>query len=136
MTAQQTSQNDAYRALYASYIDKCNAHDFKGMEQFYTKPTLNVNDEPWIPSKVTAQFQHLIDGFPDWHWEIKHLTIEGDFLSLHFKVAGTHRGTFQGIKPTGCRVETTQFTLYHVVDGVFADVWDLTDIESVIRQIS
>ncbi|OBT44129.1 hypothetical protein VE00_04860 [Pseudogymnoascus sp. WSF 3629] len=129
-----TAEIEERRALYLSYIEYCNAHNFKAMESFYTSP-INVNDEPWAPSKATAQFKPLIAAFPDWHWEIRNLTIEGDYLALHLRVTGTHRGTFQGIEPTGCRVTASQFTLYHLVDGKFADVWDLVDTDSVIKQI-
>ncbi|KAK4082326.1 uncharacterized protein Triagg1_2138 [Trichoderma aggressivum f. europaeum] len=127
---------EEYRALYDSYLQKCNAHDFEGMEDFYTSP-LQVNDEPWDPKKVTAQFGPLVTAFPDWHWEVKHLTIEGDYLALHFKVTGTHRGSFQGIEATGRKITTSQFTLYRVVEGnKFGDVWDLVDVEAVVKQIS
>ncbi|KKP00906.1 aspartyl-tRNA synthetase [Trichoderma harzianum] len=127
---------EEYRALCDSYLQHCNSHNFEGMEKFYTSP-LNVNDEPWDPKKVTAQFEPLVTAFPDWHWELKHLTIEGDYLACHFKVTGTHKGTFQGIEATGRKITTTQFTLYHVVEGnKFGDVWDLVDIESVVKQIS
>lgn len=123
-----------YRELYHSYLQYCNSHNFEAMESFYTSP-LNVNDEPWDPKKVTEQFKPLVAAFPDWHWEMKNLTIEGDYLALHFNVTGTHQGSFQGIEPSGRRVSTSQFTLYHVVEGKFGDVWDLLDLESVIKQI-
>ncbi|KAF4957360.1 hypothetical protein FSARC_11322 [Fusarium sarcochroum] len=134
LTAPDQARTDDYRALYQRYLDLCNAHDFKAMQSFYTSP-LNVNDEPWSPENVTAQFEPLIAAFPDWHWELRNLTIEGHFLSLHFKVTGTHKGEFQGYEPTGRRVATTQFTLYHVVGGRFAEVWDLVDFPSLIEQI-
>jgi predicted ester cyclase len=125
---------DKHRALYTSYIDYCNAHNFQAMEQFYTSP-ININDEPWATTKVTAQFKPLVEAFPDWHWEIRHMTIDTEHISLHFKVTGTHKGTFQGVAPTGRKVSTTQFTLYRVVDGKFTDVWDLTDFETIMKQI-
>lgn len=128
------AQNEEQRALYLSYIEYCNAHNFEAMESFYTSP-INVNDEPWAPSKVTMQFKPLIAAFPDWHWEIRNLSIDGDYLALHLRVTGTHQGIFQGIEPTGCRVSASQFTLYHLVDGKFANVWDLVDMESVRKQI-
>lgn len=127
-------QKEERRALYLSYLEHCNAHNFKAMESFYTS-SININDEPWSPSKVTAQFKPLIAAFPDWHWEIRNLNIDGDYLSLHLRVTGTHRGTFQGIEPTGNRVTTSQFTLYHLVDGKFVDVWDLVDTDSMVKQI-
>jgi predicted ester cyclase len=131
------TDRSALRALYKSYIDFCNAHDFQAMEKFYTVPAIRINDEPWTPPRVTDQFRPLVEGFPDWHWEIRHFVIDHDFLSLHFRVTGTHLGVFQGIPPTGKKVETTQFTLYRVVGGVkFDAVWDMTDFDSVMKQIS
>lgn len=105
------------------------------MQAFYTSP-VKINDETWDPNDVTKQFEPMIAAFPDWHWEIRNLSVDGDYLALHFGVGGTHRGDFQGRKATGRTVETTQFTLYHVVDGKFAEVWDLVDVESLIKQIT
>lgn len=124
-----------HRALYQSYFERCNAHDLAGMQSFYTSP-LRVNDENRSPDEVTAQFEPLIVGFPDWQWEIRDLTVEGDYLALHFRITGTHQGDFQGIKPTGRQITTSEFTLYHVVDGKFARVWDLLDVSSLIWQIT
>lgn len=124
-----------HRALYQSYFECCNAHDLEGMRSFYTSP-LRTNDEDRSPNEVTAQFEPLIVGFPDWQWEIRNLTVEGDYLALHFSITGTHQGDFQGIKPTGRQITTSEFTLYHVVDGKFARVWDLLDVSSLIKQIT
>lgn len=131
---QNTAASEELRALYYSYLEHCNAHKFKGMESFYTSP-ININDEPWAPSKVTEQFGPLIAAFPDWHWEIRHLTIENGFIALHFRITGTHQGNFHGIEPTGRLITTTQFTLYRVEEGKFTDVWDDLDIDSIVKQI-
>ena len=128
------TQNEERRALYMAYMKCCNAHDFAGMTSYYANP-ININDEPWDASKVTDQFQPLVDAFPDWHWEIRNLNIDGDYLALHLRITGTHKGTFQGIEPTGCRVSSTQFTLYHLVNGKFVDVWDMTDMDTVMKQL-
>ncbi|KAM0245550.1 hypothetical protein ACHAP5_005357 [Fusarium lateritium] len=130
----QSSRTEEYRALYGKYLEHCNAHNFEGMRTFYKNP-LNVDGKPLEPDAVTAQFEPLVAAFPDWQWDLKHLTIEGDYLSLHFKITGTHKGEFRGYKPTGRKFEITEFTLYHVVDGKFADVWDLMDFDSLINQI-
>jgi predicted ester cyclase len=126
---------DAYRSLYLSYLKYCNEHDFDGMASFYTS-TITVNDVPMDPPAVTAQFGPLISAFPDWHWEMRHLVVDGDNIAVHFTVTGTHRGAFQGIEPTGRRVTVSEFTLYRVEDGKFAEVWDLTDMDAVTKQIS
>ncbi len=126
---------DEYQALYQSYLQLCNAHDFDGMASFYT-PTITVNDAPMDPTAVKAQFAPLISAFPDWHWEIRHIVVDDDNIVVHFAVTGTHRGTFQGIEATGRRVSVSEFTHYHLENGKFAAVWDLLDLHALVKQIS
>ena len=128
------TQRDEYRSLYLSYLKYCNGHDFDRMATFYTS-TIKVNDVPMDPAAVTAQFEPLISAFPDWHWEMRHIVVDGDYIACHFTVTATHRGAFEGVEATGRRVSISEFTLYRVEDGKFAEVWDLTDMDAVMRQI-
>jgi steroid delta-isomerase-like uncharacterized protein len=104
------------------------------MASFYTS-TIKVNDLPMDPAAVSAQFAPLLSAFPDWHWEIRNLVVDGDHIAVHFTVTGTHRAAFQGIEATGRRVTTSEFTFYRLEDGKFAEVWDLADMDAVMRQI-
>ena len=128
------STRDEYEALYLAYLELCNAHDFDGMTTFYA-PTIVVNDVPMEVNSVVAQFAPLVHAFPDWTWEVRRLLVDGDFIALHFSVGGTHRGDFRGIEATGRRVRIPEFTLYRVEDGKFAEVWDVSDMESLMTQI-
>ena len=51
-------------------------------------------------------------------------------------VTGTHRGAFQGIEVTGRRVTISEFTFYRLEDGKLVEVWDLADMDAVIRQMA
>jgi len=128
------TERDKLRELYTSYLEACNEHDFDRMATFYA-PTIKVNDAPMDPAAVTAQFAPLVSAFPDWHWQVRSLAIDGDLIWLHFSVSGTHLGSFQGIPATGCRVVSSEFTIYRVEEGKFADVWDLADLDAVLKQI-
>jgi predicted ester cyclase len=129
------SQREKSRSLYMSYLEFCNEHDVNGMAAFYT-PTIKVNDVPMGPDAVAAQFPPLFSAFPDWHWEIRHLVVDGEYIAVHFTVTGTHRGVFREIEATNRRVTTSEFTLYHVEDSKFAEVWDLTDMDAVMKKIT
>ncbi|OBH10012.1 MULTISPECIES: ester cyclase [unclassified Mycobacterium] len=129
------TQPDDYRSLYKSYLEHCNEHDFDSMASFYT-PTIKVNGVPMDPASVTDQFAPVIAAFPDWHWEMRHIVVDEENIVVHFEVTGTHRGTFQGIEATGRRVSISEFTLYRVEEGKFAEVWDLVDMAALITQIS
>lgn len=128
------TQREEHRSLYLSYLKYCNEHDVDRMASFY-KPTMKVNDVPMDRAAVAAQFPPLFSAFPDWHWEMRNLVVDGDYIVGHFTVTGTHRGTFQGIAATGRRVTVSEFTLYRLEDDKFAEVWDLTDMAALMRQI-
>ena len=128
------NQREQHRSLYLSYLDYCNVHDLDRMTSFYTS-TIKVNDLPMDPAAVAAQFAPLFSAFPDWHWEIRTLVVDCDYIAGHFAVTGTHRGAFQGIEATGRRVTISEFTFYRLEDGKFAEVWDLADMDAVMRQI-
>jgi steroid delta-isomerase-like uncharacterized protein len=128
------TQREENRSLYLSYLEYCNEHDLDGMTSFYTS-TIKVNDLPMDPAAVSAQFAPLLSAFPDWHWEIRNLVVDGDHIAVHFTVTGTHRAAFQGIEATGRRVTTSEFTFYRLEDGKFAEVWDLADMDAVMSQI-
>ena len=128
------TQHDEHRSLYLSYLERCNDHDLEGMATFYA-PSMKVNGVPTESSVVTRQFEPTIAAFPDWHWDLQHIVIDGDDIVVHFTVTGTHRGTFEGIEATGRPVTLAQFTLYRLVDGKFAEVWDLVDTHALLQQI-
>jgi predicted ester cyclase len=122
------------RKLYEGYLQACNAHDFDTMATYYSR-NIRVNDAPMDPDAVAKQFAPIVSAFPDWHWHVRNIAIEDDLISLHFTVTGTHRGAFEGLGPTGRRVTITEFTLYRVEGGKFADVWDLADMTAARLQI-
>jgi predicted ester cyclase len=88
------------------------------------------------PAAVAAPFTRLFNAFPDWHWEIRHLVVDGENIAVHFTVTGTHRGVFREIEATGRQVTTSEFTFYHIEDGKFAEVWDLTNMDAVMKKIT
>jgi predicted ester cyclase len=107
------TQRDEYRSLYLAYLKYCNEHDFDRMASFYT-PTIRVNDVPMDPVAVTAQFALLISAFPDWHWEMRHLVVDGDYIAVHFEVTGTHRGYPADV---GCQVPVSAWYLSAQASG-------------------
>ncbi|UZP40631.1 hypothetical protein NXS19_008447 [Fusarium pseudograminearum] len=129
-----TSKAEEFRSLYQKYIESFNTRDFEVMKSFYASP-VNVMDKRQEPDDIVAMCKHLLESFPDWKGEVRHMVIEGDYMTVHFKDSGTHQGEFRGYQATGRKVETTEVSLYHVVDGKFVEVWPLVDFDTVIEQI-
>ncbi len=128
------TQHEKLRSLYQSYLECSNKHDVEGMASFYTL-TIRVNDVSMDPAGVAAQFPPLFSAFPDWHWEIRNLVVDDDYIAGHFTVTGAHRGAFRGIEATGRRVTISEFSFYRLEDRKFAEVWDHADMDSAMTQI-
>jgi steroid delta-isomerase-like uncharacterized protein len=55
--------------------------------------------------------------FPDFELELKEAVAEGDHMAFDWTVTGTQRGEFQGMPPSGKRVEINGMTLERLRDG-------------------
>ncbi|KAJ2982680.1 hypothetical protein NQ176_g1224 [Zarea fungicola] len=130
-------QTEELRQRFLSYLAVSNQHDVEAMRKFYS-PTIRINDNPRTPMEVTNSFTGLWQAFPDWTWQARHITIEGDYIAVQFSQSGTHTGIFKGIEPTGRRVVAAEFSLYlfDTQNGVFTDIWDLNDSAAILAQIN
>jgi steroid delta-isomerase-like uncharacterized protein len=56
-------------------------------------------------------------GFPDMREEVELMIGEGDWVLGRFRLTGTHRGEFQGVPPSGRRVDIQGLDLVRIADG-------------------
>lgn len=59
----------------------------------------------------------------------------GDFVAVHFSARGIHRGTFQGVQPTGRTWTASCSAIYRVDAGRIADFWATWDVLAILEQI-
>ncbi len=72
--------------------------------------------------------------FPDLHYQLDHVIAEGDLVVVRWTAEGHHRGSFQGILPTGKRCVISGMTINRVVEGKIVERWVLNDDLSMVRQ--
>jgi predicted ester cyclase len=121
--------------FYAEYLATCNIHDFVGLDAFVAADVV-VNGEPVGLDTYVAGLLAVVDAFPDYRWELRHLLADGDVIAAHFADSGTHRGVYLGVPPTGRLVRTDEFAFYRVADGRIAEVWVTADNERVRAQLA
>jgi steroid delta-isomerase-like uncharacterized protein len=61
--------------------------------------------------------------YPDGHTTIEDQIAEGDQAVNRWRATGTHRGEFQGLAPTGNRVEVTGIDIVRVAGGKLVEGW-------------
>jgi steroid delta-isomerase-like uncharacterized protein len=77
----------------------------------------------------------VLAGVPDLRHDVKEVLVDGDTIAARVVVTGTHLGEFVGLPATGKRFEIDQTTFGHVRDGKLAEVWEVADTASLLKQL-
>lgn len=78
--------------------------------------------------------------FPDLHFEVHHVLAEGDIVTFHSTMTGTHEGVFKigpfkDLAPTGKQVKVRHMHYLKWQDGKNVDLWHLMDTPTLMRQL-
>jgi steroid delta-isomerase-like uncharacterized protein len=73
--------------------------------------------------------------FPDWHSTPEELVAEGDAVVERWTGRGTHLGTFQGIAPTGRRVEVPGVVFYRIANDKIIEFRGSFDMLRMLQQL-
>jgi predicted ester cyclase len=83
------------------------------------------------PAKLIDTFKETFaearEGFPDLSITVEDLMVEGDRVAARVTMRGTHRGEFQGIAPTGKRVEIKAIDMFRITNSKIVEHWGHAD---------
>ena len=92
--------DEELEAFYRRYNAYCNEHRFDEFGAFVAGDVVINHAERGLDA-YTGGLRAVVAGFPDFRWELRHLVIDAPWIAAHLTDTGTHRGTFQGVAPTG-----------------------------------
>jgi len=75
------------------------------------------------------------DAFPDIHYTLDDLFIEGDKAVLRYSWTGTHKGSLMGIPPTNKKVTMWAIEIYRFVNGKLVEAWGRIDTFGLTQQL-
>jgi predicted ester cyclase len=73
--------------------------------------------------------------FPDMEVVTEDLFAEGDRVADRVTVRGTHQGEFNGIPPSGQRIEMEEIHIARIVDGMIVERWTQLDMLGLLQRI-
>jgi steroid delta-isomerase-like uncharacterized protein len=86
-------------------------------------------DDP--PARLIDTFKETFaearEGFPDLSVTVEDVMAEGERVAARVVMRGTHRGEFQGITPTGKRVEVRAIDMFRISNGKIVEHWGHAD---------
>lgn len=77
----------------------------------------------------------LRTSFPDMQMTTEETITEGESLACRWKIRGTHKGTFMGVRPTGKSITFTGSSMCHFRNGKIADLDIIYDRYRILEQI-
>jgi steroid delta-isomerase-like uncharacterized protein len=87
------------------------------------------------PAGFRPIFHTFRAAFPDLRITIERMVSEGDTVTAHTRVTGTHTGDGLNIPPTGKRVTFEGMTIARIVDGQIREGWNCYDFLTMYQQI-
>lgn len=80
-------------------------------------------------------FHTLTAGFPDAHLEPQTMVVDDENVAFAYTLTGTHRGEFNGVAPTGKRIEVRGLQIGRFSGGQIIERWGATDEAGIMQQI-
>jgi predicted ester cyclase len=63
-------------------------------------------------------------GFPDFHFRIEDVIVQGNKVVMRIPFTGTHQGRFWGLDPTGKKIEVTETLIFRIENGLITEMWE------------
>ena len=118
-------------------------------QRFFQGGDVDAFDEVCAPDLVhhgPAMMPRDLDGlkqmapvfraaFPDMEIVTEDLLAEGDRVVDRVTARGTHLGEFNGIPPTGHRIELHEIHIARIADGMIVERWTQFDALGLLQQI-
>ena len=101
---------------------------------------LSINDASPFRHAVRDGVHDFISGhhksFPDWTEKVVDIVADGDRVVTRYISNGTHEGEFQGIAPTGRKIEIAEVSIHRVLNGKIVEQWGFPDGLSHFQQLT
>nr|WP_205708560.1 ester cyclase [Kineococcus siccus] len=117
-------------AVYEGYLRCCNEHRVGDLGEFVAEDVSGSGPVDGLAAYVDG-VREVITGFPDYHWDLQQVLVDGDTVAARLVGRGTHTGVFAGIAPTGRRLSTQELVVYRIVGRRIVNCWG--DLHPVVR---
>ncbi|MGW5437099.1 ester cyclase [Nocardia asteroides] len=118
------------RDRYQRYRSLCNARRFEKLREFVA-PDVIASETARGADEYIAGIEAVVTAFPDYHWGLRHLLVDGTWLAARLLGTGTHTGSFRGIAATGRVVRVQELAMYSTENGRITRCWG--DLGTTLR---
>jgi|WetSurMetagenome_2_1015567.scaffolds.fasta_scaffold338293_2 predicted ester cyclase len=96
---------------------------------------VHINLQDWTLEPTKQYLRALRGSFPDEVFTIEDMFAEGDKVAVRYTWQGTHKGTYQGIAPTGKKVTLVFLEIIKILKGKVVESWEVVDLSQFYAQL-
>jgi predicted ester cyclase len=129
---------EANKAIVRRYMDQVlNGRHVDALDEIAAEDYIDHAAFPGqVPGRQGMKYRisYLLAAL-DPYWTAHDFIAEGDLVVSRWSLAGTQRGEFLGIRPTGREFTLKVIELYRVKDGKMAEHWNVVDMFGLYQQL-
>ena len=137
--SQEQSESERNKAVVRRFIEEVqNQKDWAVYDELNGPDFVNLSAPPGIPADREGGKMFLTafaNAFPDSQIAVDDMIAEDDRVVTKKTMTGTHTGEFNGIPPTGKRVEIQYVDILRLRDGRIVEHWLSMDQLSFMQQL-
>lgn len=118
------------RAVYERYLACCNGHRVEELRELVSEHVSGSGPVDGLDAYLDG-VRAVLTAFPDYHWALQDLVVEGEMVAARLVGRGTHTGPFGSIAPTGRTVSSQELVMYRITEGRIVSCWG--DLFPVVR---
>lgn len=80
-------------------------------------------------------YDGVLSAFPDTHYVVDRIIADGDLVTVHWHLLGTHLGDFAGMPSTGAPISLEGIAIYRVESGKLMERWVVYDMYGLVQQV-
>lgn len=116
-----------------------NMPDFNSLANALAENVVSNDPFSTVPMKSLEEYKQFILGthaaFPDFSIRYNDIRVSGDRIYAHWTAAGTHKGTWYDLSPTGKNVTISGIAVLTVDGGKVTEQSNFFDLLAVARQL-
>ncbi len=98
-----------------------------------------LTDSTQIQQSIETQakfLKYLFNAFPDIHYTVGNIILEGDKIAMQVNLSATHKGEFWGYKASGNSINyLSEIFFFRFSNGKVVESWVQLDLHNLFRQL-
>jgi steroid delta-isomerase-like uncharacterized protein len=123
------------KAIVRNYLNEIvNKGNLAAFDSYISQDAV-FNNTRGFKQQYPARMQAIRSAFADYGLTIEDQIAEGDKVVTRVTFRGTHRGPFNGIAPTGRKVQWSGIAMDRIADGKVVEMWHVQNTTGLLQQL-